>query len=195
MADTVDPNTTGQSTRSRSASAGRLTFAVGVEDLGTASFTVLFVLCGLIILTPLGTLMPVVVLVGLGTIALGAQLVMRRPHVQLPDKARSFILENTILQTVLKRGFRYKEQLEADAASTRRPAHWLTTEPFDLVPRMLLIICGVLTVFSATTPEMARVLGVAVIALAISLHVRTPYWALSGASLMSLASILPLFSS
>ena len=84
-------------------------------------------------------------------------------------------------------------RIENTDPDLRRSRHWATVEPFDLLPRMLLIFCGALLMISAPFPGMPRLLGAAVIATTFGLQARKPYWLLSGAFLTSLACVTPLF--
>ncbi|MEM9583446.1 MAG: exopolysaccharide biosynthesis protein [Pseudomonadota bacterium] len=190
MADLVDPNSSSQQKSSAPAPAGRLTFAVGVEDLGTLSFSFPLTFCGVVMLSPLGGVAGVPVLVGFAVIFLGAQLVLRRPSIPLPTKLRKFIMTSPSAQTVLIALLRRLKLFDSNAS---KPSHWITVAPFDLVPRISLIVCGIMIFFTTQAPEMRQLLGAAVLALTIALHTRKPYWALSGAALMSLASIAPIF--
>lgn len=191
MADLADPDSAVDRKPRPAPPLGRLTFGIGIEELGLSSFRPFLVIAALIALSPLGQIAAVSIATGLGVMVLGVQLILRRPSIALPAFFRKFILGNDLAQWMLKRALRRRDSA---GHGPRRAAHWMTKEPFDMFPRTMILICGVMMCISWSVPLMSQMLGAALLLLAFGLQSRRAYATVAGIGLTSLASVTPLFA-
>lgn len=158
-------------------------------DLGEGSIHVFILICCVLLITPIGNLTPLSVVLGLTIFALGAQLVLRFPHVVMPDLFRDGLEGLTATQKALDLIDRKTPQL---AWLHRNNVHWLMLAPFDIFPRSILAICGLVIMIAAPVPSMTHVLGVAGVLMSMAIMSRNLGVFFFGAALMSWSSVLPL---
>lgn len=170
----------------------RLTLMVTLEDLGEVSFYPFIILLAALALTPLGTAPASAAILGLGIAGLGLQLVMRYPHMLLPEAVRTVLNTNQLLQ----RATQWYANLEPRRTSTGRTSgHWIASRPFDLVPKLMIIGCGAALPFSIHVPYMPGTLALAAILLCAGLALRSALVITFGAMMISASSVLPTFFS
>lgn len=157
--------------------------------LGEGSIHLFILFAGLVLITPIGNLAPLAVMFGLMVFGFSVQLVLRMPHVVLPDLFRGALEGSAPGQWCLGQ---LDQNMETLQGYQRDPCHWMMAQPFDIFPRILLATGGLVTVISASVPGMAHVLGVVAILVSASILTRTLSVFFLGAALLSWSSVLPL---
>ncbi len=160
-----------------------------LKDLGEASIYLCLMLVGIVLITPIGGLAPLAVVLGVAMLALGIQLVLRKPYLLLPEPIGGAVTRQNFMQSaivwLLGAGERF-------ARYQNDPPHWLTMPPFDLFPRLLIVAAGILVVVTAGVPYMAAAIGLSVILICMSLMLFSLSVFIAGAALLAWSTIIPL---
>ena len=169
----------------------RLNLLVTLEDLGEVSFYPFIMVLAGVMLTPLGNYTPVVWGLALCIVLFALQLLLRYPHVVLPELLRDLLSGNQMFQRLM----RAYANFEPRRASNGKPTgHWITFRPFDIVPKVMLLISGAALPFAISVPYMTGALAAATIVLCAGLTLRSALLIVAGALLISASSILPAFN-
>lgn len=169
----------------------RLNLLVTLEDMGELSFYPFIILLAGLTLTPLGGFALFTAAMGFGIVVFALQLLLRMPHVLLPEAFRSLLSKNRYLQAAAQ----WYAELEPRRASNGKPTgHWLAFRPFDVLPKTMLLLAGAALPFTTTIPYMTGTLALAAILLSAGLTLRSSILVVCGALLISASSLMPAFT-
>ena len=169
----------------------RLQLRPGFEDLGETSFYPALMLTCLLLISPASSIPPLAVLFGAILLALSIQLAMRLPCLTLPAVFRDPIVNTKLFQHILGKHL----SRQSDTPERKRYVHWAVLPPFDLVPRMLIGVTGLVAILGAGLPGLPMVMGLAALLITVSLMFRSVLALLFGAATLSLSSLIPILSS
>lgn len=169
---------------------GRLNLLFTLEDLGELSFYPFVIFLSAMVLTPLGAYSGIVWAVAIGISLMALQLLLRVPHIVLPEVLRDAMRRNKYVQL----GAEWYGSLEPRRSlNGKRTGHWISFRPFDLIPKFMLLLIGGALPFTTEIPYMTGTLAFAAIVISIGLTLRKALVIVSGALLISASSVMPAF--
>ena len=125
-------------------------------------------------------------------LALSIQLALRLPHLALPAVFRDPLVNTPPFQRLITAHLSRKHDGRLER---KRIGHWATLPPFDMVPRVLLGVVGVIAIMGSGVSGIPTVMGIAAILITLALAFRSVLALLCGAATISLSSLIPLLSS
>lgn len=169
----------------------RLHMQLGLEDMGEASFYPCLIIPAVLLITPLGAYPSLAVFFGAILLAISVQLAFRLPYLAVPAVFRDPLVRTALFQSLLQSHLTRK----SDATQERRRiGHWGTLPPFDIVPRVLLGLVGIIAILGSGMPGLPHIMGLAAVLITLSLAYRSILALLFGAATLSLSSLIPILS-
>lgn len=165
----------------------RLNLLFSIEDLGQNSFYPPLVILGLIGLTPASTSQLGAWILGACVAVIGLQMVLRFHHLAMPGSIRDMIARRTMFQNWMRH---YADVSPRRTSSGRRSGHWITYAPYDILPKSLVLVCGIALPFTIGFTYVPAALCAAISLVSLGLALRNGSIIFLGTMFVSLSGLL-----
>lgn len=187
----INPNIApSQHSPSTHSAEGAVTLFEIFELLGKRSFVPFIAVPALIGLTPLGQTMAFAALAGLVLITVGVQLLMGYAFPALPRKIAELRFSGRLAQYFTLQLFETKQWF--DEVHIPRMS-WLTTSVFAALPYLMLVVVGVALPILIAMGQPIMLICISALIYSVALLTRDGRYILASASVLSIASIGPVF--
>jgi len=171
------------------AARDRLALDDVIEAFGDAAFLPILMVLALVVVSPLSGIPFLPTLFGLAIATVGAQAALGRERIHLPRWIGGRQVSGRRLRRALQR-LRGAADWVDRRARPRFSA--LVHAPFDLVPKLAIVPCGLAMPFLELVPFSSSILAGAVLLFATALLTRDGLFVLAGLALLGLGASIPV---